>query len=273
MKRIITSIATMMVMALSVYAQVPQTFTYQAVLRDVDNKLITEKTIVVNLQIVQGEDDGIVVYSESHEIATNQYGLMTLYVGAGESSDDFSSIDWSQTPYFVKTIVEVNGNTITDQMPLLSVPYAFYAAKAGTAEVDLSDYAKKSDIPEPVDLSVYALKSDIPAEVDLTDYAKKSDIPEPVDLSGYALKSDVEYLNTYATKNSVSELLNNYVLKSEIPAEVDLTDYAKKTDIPAPVNLSNYLLKSQTPKASDYYTKSEIDEKLTQLRNILMNLK
>lgn len=72
------------------------------------------------------------------------------------------------------------------------------------AQPDLSDYALKSDIPEPVDLSDYALKSDIPS---LDGYAKLEDIPEMPDLTDYALKTDIPSLDGYATEDYVTEAI------------------------------------------------------------------
>ena len=191
------------------FAQIPQTFSYQAVVRDANNNLIASKPLVVELSILQGADDGTIVYTEKHIVTSNPNGLISLGMGAGVSRDDFSAIDWSNTPYFIKTVVEYNGKQISGVTPLLSVPYALYAEKAGSADVDLSDYALKNDIPtdyvtsstlngyvkkSDIDLSDYALKNDIPTDYvtnsTLNDYAKKTDI----DLSNYYPKADVDAL-------------------------------------------------------------------------------
>ena len=283
MKRLVL-ILSILVMSVIVMAQAPQQFSYQALIRDAENEIISNRVITMQVSIITA--NGNVVYSETHQTATNENGVVSVAIGTGTTTDDFSQIDWSKGEYYLQTTIDLGAGEqlVSGNSPLLSVPYAFYAEKAGNAvevdlsgyalkseipaEVDLTDYAKKSDIPETVDLSGYALKSEIPAEVDLTDYAKKSDIPEAVDLSGYALKSEIPAevdLTDYAKKSDIPEAvdLSGYALKSEIPAEVDLTDYAKKSDIPEAVDLSGYALKSEIPDEvdlTDYAKKSDIPE-------------
>lgn len=146
MKRIITCFVIMVSVILSAFSQIPQTFSYQAVVRDSENNLVAEKKVVVHVQILQGSDDGSIVYTEKHVVTTNQNGLMTFELGGGETNRNFSSIDWSKAPYFIRTITDVNGQIIEGVTPVLAVPYALYAAKAGNAEVDLSEYYHKAEI-------------------------------------------------------------------------------------------------------------------------------
>ena len=211
MKRIFLTF-TMAMLAILSFAQIPQAFSYQAVIRDAENNLVVSQPIFLELSVLQGSDDGEVVYSEKHVVSTNSNGLISLEMGAGVSRDDFSAIDWSNAPYFVKTVFEFDGKQISGVTPLLSVPYALYAEKAGSADIDLSDYALKNDIPtdyvtsstlngyvkkSDIDLSDYALKNDIPTDYvttsTLNDYAKKTDILE-VDLSGYYSKAEIDAL-------------------------------------------------------------------------------
>ena len=115
---------------------------------------------------------------------------------------------------------------------------------AFVTEEDLTDYAKKSDIPEPVDLTDYAKKSDIPdvsnfiTEEDLTDYAKKSDIPEIPSLDEYAKKSDIPDVSNFATKDEIpsvdgfatTEYVNQEIarVEEEIP---DISALATKDEL------------------------------------------
>lgn len=212
MKRIFLTF-TMAMLAILSFAQIPQTFSYQAVIRDAENNLVVSQPISLELSILQGSDEGKIVYNETHWVSTNSNGLLSVEMGAGYAPNyNLAEIDWSNTPYFIKTVVEYNGKQISGVTPLLSVPYALYAEKAGSADVDLSDYALKNDIPtdyvtsstldgyikkSDIDLSDYALKNEIPTDYvtssTLNDYAKKTDILE-VDLSGYYTKAEIEAL-------------------------------------------------------------------------------
>ena len=133
MKTIYTIIIILFVVS-GVWAQVPQGFSYQAVVRNANNELITNKTIGVKVSLLQGSEYGNVVYSETHSPVSNGNGLVTLAVGGGKViSGDFSSIDWSKFPYFIKTELDLDGGadyTLTATSQLLSVPYAMYAANS-----------------------------------------------------------------------------------------------------------------------------------------------
>ena len=201
----ITTLVAMLLMAVATFAQAPQGFSYQAVVRDAQNAVVANQTVELTLTILQGAtaDAATAVFTETHSAKTNANGLFTLTVGSTDA-DNFSKIDWTASPVFLKT-ESTYGTAITQ---LLSVPFALYAAKAGSAEVDLSEYAKKTEIPTAVDLSEYAKKTEIPAAVDLSGYALKTEIPAAVDLSGYALKTEIP---TVPTKVSVFENDANYL--------------------------------------------------------------
>ena len=59
--------------------------------------------------------------------------LVSIEIGGGSG---FNTIDWANGPYFIETKTDPAGGTnytITGTSQLLSVPYALYAANAGTA--------------------------------------------------------------------------------------------------------------------------------------------
>lgn len=150
MKKLVLTL-TLAIAALLSFAQIPQTFSYQGVVRDAESKIVAEKPITVSVQILQGTDEGAEVYAETHEVTTNANGLMTFELGS-KNAEDFAKIDWSNAPYFVKTVAEFDGKQISGVTPLLAVPYALYAAKT-----DLSGYYSK----EEIDALLAALESKI----------------------------------------------------------------------------------------------------------------
>ncbi|MBQ4215016.1 MAG: hypothetical protein II663_01935, partial [Bacteroidales bacterium] len=251
MKKFITFLAILMAAMLS-FAQIPQTMSYQAVVRDGDNALVVSKPVSIELSILRGSDEGDVVYAEKHDAATNANGLVSLELGNGEqiSETAFSQIDWSAGPYFVKTVAEIDGKTVTGVTPMLTVPYAKFAEKAGNIP-DLTDYAKKSDIPEGANLDGYVKTEE------LNDYAKSADVDNtyvkkaemPATLEDYAKTADVE--QTYAKKD-------------ELPTEVDLSDYAKKSDLDgfattAKMNDTLNVYAKSTEVSGNYVTKEEFE--------------
>lgn len=161
--------------------------------------------------------------------------------------------------------------------------------KIDPSSLDLSDYAKKADVPAVTldinkrTLTINKQTINIPDSVDLSSYAKTSDvpnvkynaqtktltvngatveIPSTVDLSDYYTK---EQVNQQIKNNKTTVDLTDYVKRE------DLADLAKKQDVPAvaldtskrtltingtainipdSVDLSGYATKSELPKVT-----------------------
>lgn len=143
MKNYYTILAAL-VINIGVFAQSPEKMTYQAVIRDGDNNLVADTQVGMQISILQGDANGSAVYAETQLPTTNTNGLVSIEIGAGTTSDDFSAIDWASGPYFVKTETDPAGGTtytITGTSELLSVPYALHAktADAFSGTIDESD--------------------------------------------------------------------------------------------------------------------------------------
>ena len=115
-----------------VFSQSPDLINYQAVARDLSGNPLVSTPVNVTYDIHQSSSSGPVVYSETHSLTTNQFGLFTAEIGGGTPvSGTFAGINWSTGLYYLQ--VTING----DVMPatqLLSVPYALHAntATSGT---------------------------------------------------------------------------------------------------------------------------------------------
>ncbi len=115
------------------FAQAPSKMSYQAVIRDAGDQLITNQTIGMQLSIIRDDIDQTVIYVETQTPTTNDNGLVSVAIGGGTVVDgDFSQIDWANGPYLLKREIDPNGGiayTISGTSELLSVPYALYADK------------------------------------------------------------------------------------------------------------------------------------------------
>ena len=267
MKRVIT-ILTILGLSIATMAQVPQKISYQALIRDAENEIVANRVITLQIQLVTANGDA--VYGETHQTATNANGVVSVAIGTGNTTDDFSQIDWSKGEFYLQTTIDLGAGEklITGNSPLLSVPYALYAEKAGNVvEVDLSGYALKEEIPAPTDLTDYVKNSD------LAEYAKTSAVNDT--LSAYLLQKNAP------TKLSQFENDANYITLSEVPA-TDLSGYYTKTEVndtlsayllqkDAPTKVSqfendaNYITLSDVPETdlSGYYTKTEVNDTLS----------
>jgi len=118
----------------SSYAQAPQKMSYQAVLRNAGNALVSNAPVAIRVSVLQGSATGTAVYVERQTLTTNVNGLATFEIGSGTIiSGTFSGINWASGVYFVKTETDPAGGTnytISGTSQLLSVPYALYAKTA-----------------------------------------------------------------------------------------------------------------------------------------------
>ena len=148
MKKLLTIFAAIC-LVLTLQAESPEKISYQAMVRNSSNALVTNQAIGLKVSILQTSATGTVVYAETHTPTTNINGLVTILIGAGNVvSGTFSGINWSAGPYFIKTEIDPAGGTaysITSTSELLSVPYALYAKNTGSIPDNSVNSAKIAD--------------------------------------------------------------------------------------------------------------------------------
>ena len=125
---------TAVLLTATTFAQAPEKMSYQAIVRDGDDFLLTNQTIGMQISILQNIATGTAVYVETQTPITNVNGLVTLEIGTGSVvNGNFTTIDWSGGIYFIKTETDPAGGSsysITGTSQLLSVPYALHAKTA-----------------------------------------------------------------------------------------------------------------------------------------------
>lgn len=160
-----------------------------------------------------------------------------------------------------------------------------YALKSDVTQPDLTGYATTQALTDGLSnkadktaLAAYALKSELPAPVDLTPYAKKSDLP---DISGLETQADHEN-----DVKKINETLETYAKKSELPsmdgletkadheADIDklnkaLEAKADASAIPALPDMNKYALKTDLKNVdlTGYLTKDDADRLLGEKAN------
>ena len=124
MRKLLVLVAALLT-ATATFAQAPQGFSYQAVVRDAQNAIVANKSLTVKITILQGADleSATEVYNEQHNVKTNQNGLFTLVVGKGDSAGSFRTVNWSKGNYYIRTKTDYGEST----SQLMSVPYALFA--------------------------------------------------------------------------------------------------------------------------------------------------
>ena len=134
MSKMMYSIIVGILLTASVFAQVPQKMSYQAVVRNSSNALIISTPIGIKISVIQGSVNGAITYSETQFQNTNINGLVSLEIGTGTPViGTFSNINWANGPYFIKSEIDPNGSTnytVQGTTELISVPYALYSGNA-----------------------------------------------------------------------------------------------------------------------------------------------
>lgn len=135
MKRLFTILAIAL-LTVSMFAQSPQLMSYQAVVRNSSNVLVINQVVGMRISILQGSATGTAVYVETQAPTTNANGLASLQIGGGVPViGTFPAINWASGSYYIKTETDPTGGsnyTIISTNQMLSVPYALYAANAGS---------------------------------------------------------------------------------------------------------------------------------------------
>ena len=138
---------------LSLYAQVPQAVCYQAVATDSRGNELISQAIRVKLSILKGSSGGAEEWVETHSVTTDGFGLFDLNIGTGlrvsGNQTNFKNISWGSDKYYLKVEMDVTGGTnyiLMGTNQLVSVPYALYAEKAGSAVyADSAKWANRSN--------------------------------------------------------------------------------------------------------------------------------
>ena len=82
MKKLYTLLIAVILTA-SAFAQAPEKMSYQAVVRDAANALVTSSGVGIQLSILQDSVTGTAVYVETQTPMSNANGLVSIEIGGG----------------------------------------------------------------------------------------------------------------------------------------------------------------------------------------------
>ena len=127
-------------------SQMPKAFSYQAVVRNSQGKVIAKQPVGIKVEILQGSTEGTVVYAETQTPESSQTGTVNLLIGTGTATEGtFADIDWGAATYFLRISLSLDGSDnykVVSTTQMLPVPYALYAEKAGSVVNKESEDAK-----------------------------------------------------------------------------------------------------------------------------------
>ena len=132
MKYIITLL--FLVISHMAFSQAPEKMSYQAVIRDSNNNIISNQSISIRISILRGSPTGNTVYSETHSKSTNFNGLISLEIGEGSNKiGSIGGIQWDKDQYFIQTETDPYGGNsylLNGVNQILSVAYALHSNTA-----------------------------------------------------------------------------------------------------------------------------------------------
>ena len=123
MKRTLTLFAALVLLAVGAAAQ---KLSYSAVVRNSANELVANTNLTVAISIANS-NGGNAVYSETHNVTTNQNGLVTLTIGDGTNQQgSMSAVTWA-TAVISSDYTLPGGAHVLNSAPVTAVPYALSA--------------------------------------------------------------------------------------------------------------------------------------------------
>jgi len=137
------------------FSQVPQGINYQALAGDASGNPLRNTTLQVKMSILSDTTLPVTVWEELHQLVkTNEYGVFSLVVGSGlrqvsSSVAEYSDINWSSVPLFLRTQVYYQGSWKNmGSSKLWTVPYAMVAGNLTGALKKLSVTGETTNMEE-----------------------------------------------------------------------------------------------------------------------------
>lgn len=119
-------------------SQVPQRLNYQGIARDLQGNPLVKQKIALLISILPSQEADFTEYVESHKVVTSEFGLYSIQIGGGvEIQGKIQDVRWEGGNRYIRVALDpVGGENYQDLgiTQLLSVPYAFYAEKSGSAK-------------------------------------------------------------------------------------------------------------------------------------------
>lgn len=132
MRKFFYSLGIALLFSLSAFAQ-NEGISFQGLARNAAGEVLVSQKISLRLSILLDTESGAVAYAETRQVTTNPQGIFSLVIGDDKAltkSTNFSSINWTPAPKFIKVEMDPNGGTSFVAMGtsrLQAVPFAFHA--------------------------------------------------------------------------------------------------------------------------------------------------
>ena len=205
MKRLFYSVIVTLLFSLSAFAQ-NEGISFQGLARNAAGEVLVSQKISLRLSILLDTESGAVAYAETRQVTTNPQGIFSLVIGDDKAltkSTNFSSINWTPAPKFIKVEMDPNAGTSYVAMGtsrLQAVPFAFHAYGVDATNV-------KGVLPLGSGGTGVASISDLKTSLAVDQINNTSDASKPISTATQAA------LNTKANASDVTTSLATKVDK------------------------------------------------------------
>jgi hypothetical protein len=228
MRKFFYSLFISLLFSLSALAQT-EGISFQGLARNAAGEVLVSQKISLRLSILLDSESGTVAYTETRQVTTNPQGIFSLVVGDDKAltkSTNFSAINWTPAPKFIKVEMDPNGGTSFVAMGtsrLQAVPFAFHAYGVDAANV-------KGVLPVASGGTGATSISDLKASLGL-DQVNNSALDSKVDkVAGKGLSTN-DYTTAEKTKLAAITGTNT--------GDQDLSSFATTTQVAAKANSSD----------------------------------
>lgn len=118
----------LLIMSLNLIAQISNGINYQTIIRDVNGNILANQTVNLQLSVIKGGFDGEVVYIETHNLQTNNFGIVSLVIGSGVPQlNTFGGIQWGSARHYFQVAVDFSATEsyqVIGTAQFVDVPYA-----------------------------------------------------------------------------------------------------------------------------------------------------
>ena len=239
MKRLFYSVIVTLLFSLSAFAQ-NEGISFQGLARNAAGEVLVSQKISLRLSILLDTESGAVAYAETRQVTTNPQGIFSLVVGDDKAltkSTNFSSINWTPAPKFIKVEMDPNAGTSYVAMGtsrLQAVPFAFHAYGVDASNV-------KGVLPLGSGGTGVASISDLKTSLGVDQINNTSDASKPISTATQAAlntkANDADVTSSLATKANASDVTTSLATKVDkvTGKELSTNDYttAEKTKLAA----------------------------------------
>ena len=241
MKRLFYSVFVTLLFSLSALAQ-NEGINFQGVARNTAGEVLVSQKINLRLSILLGSETGTVAYMETRQVTTNPQGVFAVVVGDDKAltkSTNFSTINWTPSPKFIKVEMDPNAGAnylVMGTSRLQAVPFAFYANGVDASNV-------KGVLPVSSGGTGVVSISELKTNLSLDQVNNTSDASKPISTATQvALDTKVDKVtgkalstNDYTTaeKNKLEAITGTNT------GDQDLSGYATTTQLAAKANTAD----------------------------------